>query len=120
MLNENLKTLRKERCISQENLAMQLNVVRQTVSKWEAGTSVPDAEMLIKIADVLGVNVSDLLGTPIENESNPNLIAMELVQINEQLAIKNNRSRRIWKTIGILCVLLFAIIVLTVLLATRL
>ena len=120
MLSENIKTLRKERRISQENLAIQLNVVRQTVSKWEAGASVPDAEMLIKIADVLGVNVSDLLGTPIENENDPNLIALELGRINEQLAIKNNHSRRIWKTIGILCVLLLAVIVLTILLAIRL
>lgn len=50
MLNENLRNLRKSKGISQEELAIKLNVVRQTISKWEKGLSVPDSEMLIKIA----------------------------------------------------------------------
>ncbi len=53
MLNENLKQLRKSKGLSQEELAIRLNVVRQTISKWEKGLSVPDADMLIKIADIL-------------------------------------------------------------------
>ena len=60
MLNENLKQLRKSRGLSQEELAIRLNVVRQTISKWEKGISVPDADMLIKIADVFEVSVSEL------------------------------------------------------------
>ena len=52
MLNENLKQLRKSKGLSQEELAIRLNVVRQTISKWEKGLSVPDADMLIKIADI--------------------------------------------------------------------
>lgn len=66
MFNENLKTLRKEKGFSQEQLATRLNVVRQTVSKWEKGLSVPDAELLIQLAEVLNVEVSDLLGKKIE------------------------------------------------------
>ena len=77
MLNENLKQLRKSKGLSQEELAIRLNVVRQTISKWEKGLSVPDADMLIKIADIFEVSVS------------------------EQLAIKNRRSHRVWKTVGI-------------------
>ena len=66
MFNENLKTLRKEKGFSQEQLATRLNVVRQTISKQEKGISVPDAELLIQLAEVLGVSVSDLLGKKIE------------------------------------------------------
>ena len=109
MFNKNLKSLRKQMGISQENLAAQLNVVRQTVSKWENGLSVPDAEQLIKISEILGVEVSDLLGTVKEKENNPDQIAVSLAQINEQLAIKNNRARRIWR---IVLVSLLVIVVL--------
>lgn len=69
MLGENIRTVRKERGISQEELAMQLNIVRQTVSKWEKGLSVPDAQLLIKLAEILKVPVSDLLGDDIESST---------------------------------------------------
>ena len=53
--------------MSQEEFASKLNVVRQTVSKWENGLSVPDAEMLIRIADELDTDVCVLLDTTIRN-----------------------------------------------------
>ena len=62
MLNENIKNFRKKKGISQEELAIKLNVVRQTVSKWENGLSVPDSEMLIALAEKLDTSVSLLLG----------------------------------------------------------
>lgn len=62
MLNENIKNLRKAKGLSQEELANRLNVVRQTVSKWEKGLSVPDSSMLISLADELDTSVSILLG----------------------------------------------------------
>ena len=65
MLNENIKALRKSKGLSQEELAVRLNVVRQTVSKWEQGLSVPDAAMLISIAEVFEAPVSTLLGETI-------------------------------------------------------
>ena len=52
MLNENIKNLRKNKGYTQEELANKLNVVRQTISKWEKGYSVPDAEMLKKLAEI--------------------------------------------------------------------
>ena len=61
MLNDNIKILRKAKGLSQEELAIKLDVVRQTVSKWEQGLSVPDASMLIQIADALDTNVNTLL-----------------------------------------------------------
>ena len=101
MLNENIKNFRKNKGYTQEELANKLNVVRQTISKWEKGYSVPDAEMLKKLAEIFDTNVSQLLGSTIEQDSNIDVLAEQLARINEQLIIKNRRSRRIWKTIGI-------------------
>lgn len=109
MFGENLKTLRKQKGFSQEELAARLHVVRQTVSKWEKGLSVPDADALIRLAEVLEVSVSELLGAKIESENAAADVAEQLSRINEQLAIRNRRSRRIWKAIAII---LAAIVVL--------
>lgn len=111
MFAENLKTLRKKKGFSQEELAVRLHVVRQTVSKWEKGLSVPDADTLIRLAEILEITVSDLLGEKIGNDTVPNSVAEQLSRINEQLAIKNRRSRCIWKVIAII---LGAIIVITI------
>ncbi|MBR3950057.1 MAG: helix-turn-helix transcriptional regulator [Oscillospiraceae bacterium] len=101
MLQENIKNFRKERGLTQEELAIRLNVVRQTVSKWEKGLSVPDADMLQRLAEVLEVTVNQLLGEEREPERNRNEIAEQLARINEQLAIRNRRSRRIWTVVGV-------------------
>ena len=66
MLSENIKSLRKAKGLSQEELAIKLNVVRQTLSKWETGLSVPDCDMLIKLAEELDTTVSVLLGENVE------------------------------------------------------
>lgn len=118
MLSENLKNLRKKKGITQEELAIRLNVVRQTISKWEKGLSVPDADTLIKLADFFEVSVSDLLGSKVEKEVDSNIIADQLSRINEQLAIKNRRSQRIWKTIGIIILTFIVINILIVILGT--
>lgn len=118
MLSENLKTLRKTKGITQEELAIRLNVVRQTISKWEKGLSVPDADTLIKLANYFEVSVSELLGSKVETEVDSNIIAEQLSRINEQLAIKNKRSQRIWKTIGIILVSFIVINILIVILGT--
>lgn len=101
MFGENLKALRKQKGFSQEELATRLHVVRQTISKWEKNLSVPDADTLIRLAEILEVSVSDLLGAKIENENTASDVAEQLSRINEQLAIKNRRSRRIWKIVAI-------------------
>ena len=58
MLSENIKTIRKSKGLFQEELAVKLNVVRQTISKWEQGLSVPDVDMLISISEALETPVS--------------------------------------------------------------
>lgn len=114
MFGENLKTLRKQKGFSQEELAVRLHVVRQTVSKWEKNLSVPDADTLIRLAEILEVSVSELLGAKIENENTASDVAEQLSRINEQLAIKNRRSRRIWKIVAII---LAAIVLINIFIA---
>ena len=113
MFGENLKAMRKAKGYTQQELAIKLNVVRQTVSKWEKGLSVPDADILVKIADVLDTDVSVLLGKEIEDGESKDEVALQLAKISEQLAIKNRKSKRIWKAVGII---LLAIIVFNILL----
>ena len=104
MFHENLKALRKDRGLSQEELAVRLNVVRQTISKWEKGLSVPDAAMLIRLAEVLDTTVSRLLGADVpEDEADRDRLAEQLARINEQLAVRNRRGRFILRLgLGIL------------------
>lgn len=114
MLKENLKVLRKNKGYSQEQLAVRLNVVRQTVSKWEKGLSVPDAEMLTEIAEVFSVSVNELLGNDIEQETNKDtleVIAQELAKLNELMAIeqqkKGKTKKKVVEIIGIILLVLF-------------
>ena len=115
MFSENLKTIRKAKGYTQEELAIKVNVVRQTVSKWEKGLSVPDADVLSHIAEVLEVSVSELLGADIKQEDSKNEVAEQLAKISEQLAIKNRRSKKIWRIIGII---LLAIIIVNIIFVT--
>lgn len=112
MFSENLKILRKQKGMSQETLAQQLNVVRQTISKWEKGLSVPDADMLTQIAEFFEVSVSELLGSKIEEEKNFNEIATHLALLNEQLVNRNRRRRKVFKAviISVVVVVLIPII----------
>lgn len=115
MFGENLKAMRKAKGYTQEELAIKINVVRQTVSKWEKGLSVPDADMLSQIAEVLDTKVSVLLGGTITEETGKDAVAEQLAKISEQLAIKNRRSKAIWKTIGmiVLAIMLLNILAIT-------
>lgn len=96
MINENIKHFRKTRGMSQEEMAVKLNVVRQTVSKWEKGLSVPDADVLIEMANLLDVSVSQLLGIEESIHSNGNL-AEELAELNEQLARKKQKEKLLYQ-----------------------
>ncbi len=102
MLQENIRAFRQKKGMTQEELASRLHVVRQTVSKWEKGLSVPDAELLIRLAEVLEVSVAQLLGGEAETatEEKPDAMIEQLSRINEQLAIKNRRAKRLWKIVA--------------------
>ena len=94
MLSENIKNLRKAKGISQEELAIKLNVVRQTISKWEKGLSVPDSEMLIKLAEELDTTVNILLGETVEPTETTEIqaLAAKLELLNEQFAKRNEKK----------------------------
>lgn len=106
MLSENIKSIRKSKGLSQEELAIKLNVVRQTISKWEHGLSVPDSDMLISISEVLETPVSTLLGETVI-ESKPDdlkAISEKLEIINLQLAQrKNARQKMLYWLFILLC-----------------
>lgn len=117
MLNENIKKLRKAKGISQEELAIKLNVVRQTVSKWENGLSVPDSGMLIMLADELDTSVSVLLGEEIQEPDSNDLkaISEKLEVINLKLARRSMARMKTIRWIMIACcaliVIIFAVLV---------
>ena len=97
MLSENIKTIRKAKGLSQQELAVKLNVVRQTISKWEQGLSVPDSDMLISISEVFETPVSKLLGERIIEPEIDDLktISAKLELINLQLSQKKTTRKRI-------------------------
>ena len=116
MLNENIKTIRKSKGLSQEELAIKLNVVRQTVSKWEKGLSVPDSEMLISLSEILETPVSVLIGeTVIESQANDlKAISEKLEIINLQMARQKGSRRKIfhWIFIAICAFIVIAFVFL--------
>ena len=119
MLNENIKAIRKSKGLSQEELAIKLNVVRQTVSKWENGLSVPDSDMLISISEVLETPVSTLLGETVVESKVDDLkaISEKLEVINLQLAQRKITRRKIlhWLLI-LLCVVIVTVFVVLIVL----
>lgn len=119
MLKENIKSLRKSKGLSQEELAIKLNVVRQTISKWEQGLSVPDAEMLISISELFETPVNTLLGENISEKEVNNLkaISEKLEIINLQLSQRKKEKQKIihWLLIS-LCIIILIIFISLVLL----
>ncbi len=101
MIGDKIRELRKKRGMTQEELAERVNVVRQTVSKWEKNLSVPDADILQRLCDVLDVDVKYILGD--ENGEKDSDIVNELVRLNTQLSIRNRRAKLIFRCI--ICIL---------------
>lgn len=115
MFAENLKKIRKDKGYTQEILAEKLNVVRQTVSKQEKGLSLPDVDMLSKIANVLETDVNILLDGQITTTDQSEIVK-QLAKINEQLTIKNRRYKKIMKTIAIILLIIVIFGILLVIL----
>ena len=109
MLNENIKAIRKSKGLSQQELAVKLNVVRQTVSKWEQGLSVPDSDLLIAISEALETPVSTLLGETVAESEVDRLkaISEKLEVINLQLAQRKSTIRSVIRgSLIAICVLI--------------
>lgn len=114
MLSENIKAIRKSKGLSQQELAIKLNVVRQTISKWEQGLSVPDSEMLISLSEVLETPLSKLLGETVAEAEADNIkaISEKLEVINLQLAQRKTTRRKVirWLLIS-LCAIIVVVFV---------
>mgnify|MGYP005793357583 FL=1 len=116
MLNENIKAIRKSKGLSQQELAVKLNVVRQTVSKWEQGLSVPDSDMLISISEALETPVSTLLGETVTESEVDELkaISEKLEIINLQLAQRKTTTKKMFQwllfSLCIVIVIIFAVL----------
>ena len=116
MLNENIKAIRKSKGLSQQELAVRLNVVRQTISKWEQGLSVPDSDMLIALSEALETPVSTLLGETLAEPQADDwkAISEKLERINLQLARRETaRKKRIYWLLNAMCavlVIVFAVL----------
>lgn len=114
MLATNIRTLRQNKGWSQQDLADQIHVVRQTISKWESGLSVPDASLLIDLANVLDVSVADLLGETIDksDKTDIHVLSEKLEAINLTLAKQQIKKQKIiGLTIGITMVILSVIFI---------
>jgi len=116
MLNENIKAVRQSKGLTQEEFAAKLNVVRQTVSKWERGLSVPDSEMLITISEVLETPVSVLLSETVTESTPEELksISEKLEVINLQLARQMAGRRKALHWTFILLILLIAVVFIVI------
>ena len=109
MLKDTIKKLRIQQGLSQDELAERVHVVRQTISKWERGTSVPDADSLMALARALGVSAAELLGESAMAEKEPRDLAWETSLLDERVTSESQRlascapsngrssARRLWR-----------------------
>lgn len=114
MLGENIRQAREAKGMTQEQLAAELHVVRQTISKWEKGTSAPDADFLLKVAEVLNVSTADLIGQDAVQTKSIEELTLQTAVLNEQVSIQNRRiqsfiKRRNWAIVACICAVVLAV-----------
>lgn len=116
MLGNNIKQMRLNKAWSQEELAQSLHTSRQTISKWENGISVPDANTLINIATLFDTNVASILGENIKEDISMSEISNKLEVLNSILARRENRQRNLIRNlligfllIGLIKIILYAL-----------
>ena len=110
--NNRLYQLRKQKGLSQEELANRLNVSRQTVSKWEVGDSTPDMEKLIAISDLFDVSLDKLVMGKEDEPQIPTTTKSELVTVlNEKVLTSNNKkkAKSVLKIVGIIAAVILLV-----------
>lgn len=125
--SENLSRLRKEKGIKQEALANDMKVSRQTVSKWENGTAMPDLKKLTALAEYFGITMDELLGfTSPSGEKNEGINDYTKAYVNELISLENAESNRKideikgkWKTSVIILSIILAFITIVALDASK-
>ena len=94
--NNKLYELRKQKGLSQEELAGRLNVSRQTISKWEVGESAPDMDNLVSISELFGVSLDELVldKTPEKEQPSVQVVRSELYSdIKEHVLTDDNKRK---------------------------
>lgn len=110
--NNRLYQLRKQKGLSQEELANRLNVSRQTVSKWEVGDSTPDMEKLVAISDLFDVSLDKLVMGKEDEPQIPTTTKSELVTVlNEKVLTSNNKkkAKSVLKIVGIIAAVILLV-----------
>ena len=113
MFPEKLKQLRQTHNLSQSDLANQLHVVRQTISKWEQGLSVPDADMLVQLSHLFQISVNELLGceaNPASIPSSPDPDPLSAMVLEQSRRSKRTRRMVAALLIAILLLILLALV----------
>ena len=113
--DENLRAFRKQKEFSQEYLAEKMNVSRQTISKWENGTAMPDLKKLTDLASLFDVSMDELLGTSApdyKTSVSDNAELENLKQAFDEYKAKNKKTTIIFGAVSI--VLVVALIFTTV------
>ena len=114
MLSENIKTIRKAKGLSQEELAVKLNVVRQTVSKWEQGQSYPDFQRLVMLSDYFDMTLDELVkDIDVQDIRDKNLTDEKVASIYLDVENVKNKSRKLVKIFCYVGVILLGIVILS-------
>lgn len=114
--NNRLYELRKQKGLSQEELANRVNVSRQTISKWEVGDSTPDMEKLIALSDLFGISLDELVsGKSPQAAENP-VKKSEVAQVLEEKVLtaeNKKKAKKGLKIAGIVAGILLAVDVIS-------
>lgn len=98
--NEKLSAIRKSQGLSQEELGFQLQVSRQTISKWEAGQSYPDFQRLVMLSDYFGMSLDELVkDIDVQDVREKNLTDEKVAAIFYDIQTLKDTIKKWWKII---------------------
>ncbi|WP_350454289.1 helix-turn-helix domain-containing protein [Slackia heliotrinireducens] len=105
-----LKELRKEKALTQEQLAEILNVSRRTVSRWETGSNMPDLDILVEIADFYGVDIRELLdGERRSDQMNQEMkeTVLKVADYSNEDKLNYTKRLHVWFIVAMVCLALY-------------
>ena len=106
--------LRKEKGLTQEQVACELGISDRAVSKWERGINLPDASLMLELAAILGISVNELLsGEIIEEKEYMNKAEENLIELNGMIERNNKRFLMLEVVLIVISVSAFVIMILT-------
>ena len=109
-----LYNLRKQKVLSQEELANRLNVSRQTISKWEVGDSTPDMEKLIAISDMFQISLDELVMDKVQTQTGETPSKAEIVNELKEKVLTDENKKKAKKVLKIAAIILGVIVLIDV------